>query len=107
WNLVGSLSQTIPTSLLSSSPPGLVTSAYYTYTGGGYVAEDSIRPGVGYWVKSSGDGSLYMNPSSIEPGAVTTVFTPHASPSYSTITVREPSGNAQTLFVGRDNGEKT
>jgi hypothetical protein len=47
-----------------------------------------------------------MNPSVIEPGAVTTAFNPRASTAYSTITVREPAGNAQTLYVGKDNGEK-
>jgi hypothetical protein len=48
-----------------------------------------------------------MNPSSIEPGAITTAYNPNASAAYSTITVREPAGNAQMLYVGKENGDKT
>lgn len=59
WNLVGSLTVPIAPSDIVTIPPGLVTSFFYGYNGA-YYAADAIRPGIGYWVKVSGDGVLIL-----------------------------------------------
>jgi len=62
WNMIGSLSQTISTSSISSSPGGIVTSQFFWYEGN-YRTSDSLRPGKGYWVKVNQDGRLIFSAS--------------------------------------------
>jgi hypothetical protein len=59
WNMVGSLSQPIAVSSISSIPGGIVTSRFFGYQDG-YVHADSIHPGQGYWVKVTGAGQLVL-----------------------------------------------
>lgn len=61
WNLVGSVTAPLDAGLLSTDPPGIVVTPFYAYDGA-YTAEDTIRPGRGYWVKASGAGSLILAP---------------------------------------------
>ncbi len=61
WNLIGSISSPVATTMISSIPPSIVTSQFYGYSGVYFVA-DSIYPGYGYWVKSNQDGKLVLSP---------------------------------------------
>jgi hypothetical protein len=54
---------------VTSSPPGLVTSQFFGYGPGGYVAVDSIRPGGAYWVKIAGTGILELSGGATRPEA--------------------------------------
>jgi hypothetical protein len=60
WNLVGSISQPVQTSNITSIPPGIVTTDFFGYTVG-YSASASIEPGKGYWVKAIQDGKLVLS----------------------------------------------
>jgi hypothetical protein len=62
WNLIGSVSQSIPVTQVSSVPPGLITSEFFEYNGS-YVVGDSIDPGKGYWVKVNQGGELILSSS--------------------------------------------
>lgn len=65
WNLVGSLSLPIPAASAITDPPGLLTTGFYGFSAlTGYQAADSLRPGRGYWIKSSGQGRLLITSSS-------------------------------------------
>jgi hypothetical protein len=64
WNLVGSLSTTIPLSNIGSIPGGIVTSNFYGYENG-YTTAPNLEPGRGYWVKASGAGQLVLSGSTI------------------------------------------
>ncbi|MBI4548291.1 MAG: T9SS type A sorting domain-containing protein [Ignavibacteriae bacterium] len=59
WNLIGSISEPVPVSLITSDPPGLVTSDFFGYEGG-YINKDTIFPGKGYWVKVDQPGRLIL-----------------------------------------------
>ncbi len=59
WNMIGSISEPIAVTAITSEPPGLVTSQFFSYEGA-YVAADSIRPGKGYWVKATEAGQIIM-----------------------------------------------
>jgi hypothetical protein len=63
WNLVGSLSTPIPVSGITSSPPGLVTSRFFAYNSVSkhYEIADTIKPGSGYWVKSTSPGVIILD----------------------------------------------
>jgi hypothetical protein len=60
WNLIGSVSTAVAVTDLVSIPGAIVTSPFYGY-GLGYSVSDSIRPGVGYWVKMSQSGQLVLD----------------------------------------------
>jgi hypothetical protein len=76
WNLIGSITAAVPVSSIGADPPGLVVSRFFGYAGG-YVAADTIVPGLGYWVKASQGGTLYLssNPSPRASGRVRVVPT--------------------------------
>lgn len=60
WNLIGSLSSSIPVSNIGSIPGGIVTSGFYAFDEG-YRISATLDPGRGYWVKSSQAGKLVMS----------------------------------------------
>jgi hypothetical protein len=62
WNIIGSLSEPIPTGMISSMPPEIATSSFYSYTAAvGYSVVDSLLPGKGFWVKVSQDAKLILS----------------------------------------------
>ncbi len=61
WNLVGALSSPIAPSSLTSMPPGITTTNFYGYNGASYQIADSLRPGKGYWVKTTAAGKLVLS----------------------------------------------
>ena len=60
WNLIGSISDPISVSSISSIPSGIITSQFFSY-GGSYISADSIKPGKGYWVKVVESGQLILS----------------------------------------------
>ncbi|MEZ4701952.1 MAG: S8 family serine peptidase [Rhodothermales bacterium] len=59
WNLIGGFDVDMKASTLTTSPGGLIQSAFYGYDNG-YVEADSLKKGRAYWVKSSGAGNLVV-----------------------------------------------
>ncbi|MBI5216455.1 MAG: hypothetical protein HY960_11950 [Ignavibacteriae bacterium] len=60
WNLLGSLSIPFDISSITSEPPGLVTSQFYSYAKG-YEVVETIQPGKAYWVKVNQEGELFFS----------------------------------------------
>jgi hypothetical protein len=64
WNLIGSISTSIDTSVAHVTPSvaGLRASAFFKYVSGNIIAA-TIDPGFGSWVKASQAGSFFMHSS--------------------------------------------
>ncbi len=62
WNLIGSISSTVPVNSIVQIPDSIVQSLYYGYANG-YVSSDSISPGKAYWVKTISAGKLFFDSS--------------------------------------------
>ncbi|HEV8539396.1 MAG TPA: T9SS type A sorting domain-containing protein [Bacteroidota bacterium] len=62
WNMIGSISSSLPVSTIASDPPGMIVSNFFTYQSdtGNYIIADSIVPGRAYWVKSAQGGNLIL-----------------------------------------------
>jgi photosystem II stability/assembly factor-like uncharacterized protein len=61
WNLIGSLSSTIPVTRITALPPASITSPVYAYSpASGYRSADSLNIGKGFWVKVSNGGQLIL-----------------------------------------------
>jgi len=59
WNLIGGYEDTIATSEITTTPPGLITGPIYEYSNG-YQVADNLVSGYGYWVKLSGQGTINL-----------------------------------------------
>ncbi|HLX12897.1 MAG TPA: YCF48-related protein, partial [Bacteroidota bacterium] len=68
WNMVGSLTKTIPLTGIQGVPSSILQGnpKMYAYSRG-YAPTDSIRPAQGYWVKTSGSGFLQFSSASSSP----------------------------------------
>ena len=81
WNMVGTISTSIPASSIGSEPPGIKTSPFFGY-GGSYAVADTLYPGRGYCVKVSEVGDLIL--SSVEgyqhPGRISIIPTSEEPP---------------------------
>lgn len=62
WNIIGSISYTVPTYAVIQNPSGIVISNYFKYESG-YVVTTDLTPGGGYWVKVSQNGTLTLQAS--------------------------------------------
>jgi len=60
WNLIGSITTPVDVRSITSIPPGVSTSSFFEYLSSAYRSADSIRPGRGYWVKSSQAAQLVI-----------------------------------------------
>jgi M6 family metalloprotease-like protein len=63
WNLTGSISYEIPVTNLCTVPPCILTGDIYYYDGGynWMSEEDSLKPGIGYWIKTESAGDLILD----------------------------------------------
>jgi alpha-amylase len=59
WNMIGSVSVSIPTDSISQIPYGIIQSKFYTYEKG-YIIAETIEPSKAYWVKCNTDGKLIL-----------------------------------------------
>ncbi len=95
WNLIGSISSTVPTSAVTV--PGGAASLYYGYNAG-YVTATSISPGKGYWIKAGSAGNLIISSTA---KAVAETKQPDIS-NFNKITITDKIGNKQTLYFGEN-----
>ncbi len=95
WNLVGSISDPVPVSSVTTVPGGITLSKFWGYDNG-YVQASSIVPGEGYWVKASSAGAIVLD------GGATAA--PRAAPDpYSglhKLVIEDARGMKQTLWFG-------
>jgi hypothetical protein len=101
WNMIGSISDPVPVSLVASEPPGNVVSSYFGYGNTGYTPADTIYPGAGYWVKTNAAGSLILNAPAVTAGTASKAAEMRAfTGTLNSITVGDGSGGSQALFFG-------
>lgn len=63
WNIIGSLSVSIAVDSIRTEPPGTISGQiFYGYAPGvGYQQADTLRPGLGYWIKANQSGSIVLS----------------------------------------------
>jgi hypothetical protein len=60
WNMLGSISASVPVENITSEPPGIVTSQFFGYSSG-YFTSLTIEPGKAYWVKVNQSGTFTLS----------------------------------------------
>ena len=59
WNLIGGYELSVLAAGVTTNPPGLQSGPIYKYSGG-YQVATTIDPGLGYWMKLTGDGQILI-----------------------------------------------
>lgn len=93
WNIVGSSSDIVPTSAVTSEPPGLIASNFFAYNNG-YITVENIVPGGGYWVKVHENGQLILN-----SAVSNNIVTPSPIVRLDKFRIIDSEDNSQELFV--------
>jgi hypothetical protein len=99
WNIIGSLSSPVAVQTVVTLPESLIASSIYGYEGG-YFAADSIAPGRGYWVKSSGSGLLVL--AGAPPAGLAPRARARTDEQASTLTISDGAGGRVTLRFGEE-----
>ncbi len=100
WNLVGSLSTSIPVSSISALGSS-IASPFFKYENG-YQVSDTIKPGKGYWVNVSGSGTLVLSSNAIPAVAGHSNGFEFLHDGYDNILIEDASGNSQILYIGNE-----
>lgn len=62
WNLMGTISDPVIVSTITTEPPGILSSLFYSYSGS-YQQADTLFPGNAYWIKTNSNGSIILESS--------------------------------------------
>jgi hypothetical protein len=101
WNIVGSISESIPISNISVLGTS-IQSSFFGYKNG-YVAADSIIPGKGYWVKVSAIGQLYFySPTIITKNISRPSVSSNPLTSLNRLTFEDARAYEQDLYFGME-----
>jgi hypothetical protein len=69
WNMIGSITETIPIQKIACIPAGMTMSSFFSYHNSRYEIVDSITSGRAYWVKVDQPGYLILSSVGESPAA--------------------------------------
>ncbi|MFI5252198.1 MAG: SdrD B-like domain-containing protein [Bacteroidota bacterium] len=96
WNLIGSISSPINYYNLTSDPPGIIATRLFGYNRG-YTRTDTITPGLGYWLKTSDSGKIFVGTGSAAPKGREQLAPLSA---LNNCVIQDARGYTQTLYFG-------
>jgi hypothetical protein len=106
WNLLGSVTDTLPTAGLVTIPGGIVSSYYYGFTNdSGYMPTDRIEPARGHWVKCNDSGVVVLSAPVAAPLPPQATSPAGILDRLDVLTIGEPSGRRQVLYFGMREAE--
>ncbi len=99
WNIIGPFDATVPVSDISTTPPGVITSQFFSYDAG-YQVADVLQSGKGYWVQVSQNGLLDLTaPDSLSKRADLATLKSEIDDEWGRIIVTDAAGNEKILFA--------
>jgi len=101
WNIIGSLGTPTPTANITTNPPGIVSSSFFSYSGG-YILDDTLVPGKGYWVRVSAGGKLFLASSAAAPKDQFQTADRSVLAEANSLTILNEEGAAQTLYFAQE-----
>ncbi len=99
WNMIGSLTNPVPISSIIENPTSNVASNYFGYSGS-YYNEDTLKPGLAYWVKVNQAGTLMLSSSEMKPVKQPKPGRPPNLQNLNRLTFTDARGYKQTLYFG-------
>jgi len=103
WNVVGPFAEPVSVTAIATDPPGLVATPFFAFDSvAGYAPSDTLRPGSGYWVKTSQSGTLDFSGKSANRAAlVASEGSSEATPT-ARLAFTDAAGHRTTLRLGTD-----
>ena len=101
WNLIGTLSQPMPSSSVTSIPDNIINSNFFGYKGG-YKVADSLEPLRGYWVKVNQGGEIILSSSASSFPKATHIA---LQQNINTLQFEDSNGDVQLLSFAAMNNE--
>ncbi len=98
WNLIGSVSSPVPVGNILTVGTTIVSQLFGF--DGGYLVEDSVKPGNGYWLKVGQSGTIILGPLNPSGSTVYQNFS-NALDRYNRLVVTDGGGNRGILYFGR------
>ncbi|MDP2207478.1 MAG: T9SS type A sorting domain-containing protein, partial [Bacteroidota bacterium] len=102
WNLVGNLSYPLSVNDISTDPPSIISAGIFGFSGR-YSQPDSLRPGKGYWVKVSENGTLKLKRGA---GYSKVNMITETVGKFNSIIFKDASGKSQTLYFSDDRADE-
>ena len=100
WNIVGGFENSAPVLGITTNPPGIIQTSFYSYNSvGGYQTVNSLTPGYGYWVKFSASGNMIL-PSLTENIDYKTANI--VKPEWIKILITDSENRTSTLYLTND-----
>ncbi|MDI6804608.1 MAG: T9SS type A sorting domain-containing protein [Bacteroidota bacterium] len=100
WNMVGVYEKDISVNGITTTPPGILNSAFYGFDAGYYIPT-VLQSGKGYWIKTSQSGFINLpNPMFANRGEI---VLPEIKKDWGKIIITDKSGNKMELFVATEN----
>jgi photosystem II stability/assembly factor-like uncharacterized protein len=100
WNIIGSIAQSVAVTSIVQSPPDVLTSPVRVYGYKlGYAVTDSIRSGLGYWIKADKAGTITLNGTLAKQSASSSEA--EALSQLNSVLISDGSGDEQKLYFGR------
>jgi hypothetical protein len=97
WNMIAGPS--VPVAILDASDPGsvIIQGTLYGFSGA-YIVADSLKPGHGYWLRATTDGTISLEYNSPKASANQFAKLPDLSNS-TIINITDNAGNSQELYL--------
>ena len=94
--MIGVLDVPIPVLQINTEPTGILISNFFGYSSG-YFVEDTLKPGYGYWIKSSADGIILLNSPLVKERSIVKLNSDWAS-----ITITDARSREVKLYLSED-----
>jgi hypothetical protein len=96
WNLIGTISGSVPINSIIQIPEDIVRSPYFGYAGS-YHSVDTLNPSNAYWVKVDQPGKLILSTNFINIRKTKSTF---SLDQFNSFTFTNATGKTQTLYIG-------
>lgn len=98
WNIIGPLDFNAQSAAITSTPSGIVITPYYGYdSDSGYTTPGTLKRGKGYWVKTSGAGTLDLSAAAAKIGN----NSPFAFDNWITIEIEDNNSVKSILYLAK------
>jgi hypothetical protein len=98
WNLIGSITPTIPVSSIVTEPADLLLSSFFEFSNG-YNDVSTLESGKGYWIKARSAGKIIL---SAFAATQSKASTPNISDACNRLTITDAQGYSQSLYFAQN-----
>jgi hypothetical protein len=99
WNLIGVANNAVGVSSITTIPPGIIETGFYTYNGSSYALTYTLQPGKAYWVKASQPGMIVISSVSKTVAAMVEKDDPYPQ-TLNKLSIIDARGHRQELYYG-------